>query len=102
MKPCKPTKQQIYDALRVASELALEYVEHEARKILRKCTTLDEFIMCMGAAFFTDKQGNSLHDHEIPKTAFELIVFIEDVDSELHISGNPMRFTADGEKITNW
>lgn len=97
-----PTKQQIYDALQVASELALEYVEQEARKILRKCTTLNEFITAMGAAFFTDKHGNSLNDHELPKSALELIEFIEEVDPELHLTGNPMRFTADGEKITNW
>lgn len=96
------TRQQIYDALQVATELGLEYVEQEARKALRRCTTLDEFIMCMGSASFTDKKGNNLYDHELPKTAFELIVFIEEVDPELHLTGNPMRFTAEGEKITNW
>ena len=99
-----PTKQQIYDVLQVASELALEYVEQEARAILKSCPKYKEFIMGMGSACFSDGWSNfsPVYSDKMPKRAVELICFISEIDEYLRLSGNPMRFTADGEKITDW
>lgn len=83
---------------------ALAEVERQARAILRRTATLDEFVMGMGTAFFTLRSGK-------PSTALEnsddhrigvLRDFIGEWDEVLRLTGAPMRFTARGEKITTW
>ena len=77
------------------------YVEELARKILAEHSTLDEFVMGMGIACFTDKKGDSL-DLEDRAYMKPLADFINEWDDFLKITGEPMRFTANGPRITNW
>lgn len=103
--------QQYYDK---AYNSALLYVEQLARKILREHPNLDEFIMAMGSYSFTCKAGNGISTwKEIYKNGSytytdsflyfkPLNDFISEWDSVLKITGEPMRFTSNSEKITNW
>lgn len=83
-----------------ASLEASKEVERIARKILRKCKTFDEFIMAMGGCFFVDKNDNRI-DNDDPRVK-ELYNLIYEWDDCLKITGEPMRFTTYGEKVTNW
>lgn len=82
--------------------IALTVIHNEARAILRKHPNLNEFIMGMGSAFFTTKDGNDLdlEDRKYFKSIEDL--FIEFDTMGINVKGNPMRFTANGPKITNW
>jgi hypothetical protein len=83
-----------------ADETAMQIVEEIARKILRKHKKLDEFCMGMGTWFFSDYAGK-LYDGD-DKLAKELDDFMNEWDAYLHLTGQPMRFTADGPVITDW
>jgi hypothetical protein len=82
-----------------ASEIASSEVIRLARKILRSDKTLDEFVMGMGTWFFVDRYGRSWG--ELPQFK-ELKDFINKWDKDIRITGEPMRFTADGDIIRNW
>lgn len=100
-------------------ELASLKVEQIARQILVEHKELDEFIMAMGIYFFTYKskkrkgQHLSSHTQKMNKNwqyYYEdsepflkpLNDFISEWDNCLKITGNAMRFTATGVKVTNW
>lgn len=90
-----------------AFESAIELVELEARNILRKNKSLDEFVMAMGSASFTTKKKKGTPYYDIvdlgKNPSFKrLNDFINQWDSYLKITGEAMRFTANGPKITDW
>lgn len=104
------------DHYRKSSNLASDIVEKMARKILIEQPELDEFIMCMGDYFFTYKNSDA---HLMPITqkmnknfkydyvdTEPFLKHLNDLlgkwDNVLKITGDSMRFTAEGEKITNW
>lgn len=97
----KQTLKQINDLHNQAFNLAIKLVELEARKILSKHKSLNEFIMCMGSAFFTDKQGNPINSWDY-KYTLTFINFVDDLNNTFKIMGYPMRFTAEGEIENNW
>jgi hypothetical protein len=89
-----------------AEKLASKTVEQKAKAILRQHPNLKEFIMGNGSWYFTDKNRNVKHGDNIMgdgvKYTQGLQNFIERWDDILHITGEPMRFTATGKKITDW
>lgn len=101
---------------KMAEKIASKKVEIMARKILANHPYLNEFIMAMGSYFFTVKNSDR---HINPTTqkmnaSWEyyyvdtfnylkpLNKFIHKWNDVLKITGDPMRFTAKGKKITNW
>ncbi len=109
-----------------ASDLAIELVKDEARKILRADDGLDEFVMAMGSCFFTYKDGSKydifaytdelidqmdedghdwygaysgiLHDRFQP----EFMDMIDDLDDKFKVCGYPVRFTANSKEVHDW
>jgi hypothetical protein len=93
--------EQIRSYLRKAVEIAVSEVELLARKILAEHPELKEFVMGNGGAHFTRVVGRSVQveDESYMKELDRLIVTW---DLVLNITGEPMRFTATGQKRTNW
>ena len=86
-----------------AVTLALIIVEEKARTILREHKNLNEFIMAMEGWLFTRKGGGADYDNvNCLKYMRSLQNFVSEWDDVLKITGESMRFTADGEKITDW
>ena len=83
-----------------ASTLASKEVIRIARKILKADPSLTEFIMGMGRWMFSDKDG-VIYDADQSRFA-ELCDFIDEWDNTIHITGEPMRFTATGPIIRDW
>jgi len=101
----RKTVRIINDLLERANDLAVQLVESEARKMLRGHSNLDEFIMAMGSAFFTVKGGDIARDSICPYDRQYMKSFdemLDDLNEQFKICGFPMRFTAYGEKITDW
>ena len=80
---------------------ALKHVEALARKILKQHPNLDEYVMAMGTAFFSDcyMETISVYDRAYMRS---LSKFLDEWDEYLKLTGEPMRFTADGKKMTDW
>ena len=93
--------KQIEYYLAEAEKLASEKVKRLARAILKKNKNLNEFVMGMGTWFFVHKDGRNCDESDY-KSLQEFSDFIREYDNILKITGEPMRFTAEGEKITNW
>lgn len=98
-----------------ALDMAICKVESMARSILKRKPHLKEFVMGMGTYFFTDNKGkivfttserlnSSYNYYSVDATKYfnPLNNFIGEYNSRLKITGYPMRFTANGKKITNW
>ncbi|GEM_PF-2325358 len=102
-----------------AHKLACEIVEKMARQILSEQKQLGEFVMAMGTYFFTYKskkrKGETLDPYvTLMNSSFNYYLtetepffkplsdFISEWDPVLKITGEPMRFTAKGEKVTDW
>ncbi len=94
-----PTKR-IQALLSEARKLAIAHVEASARKILQDHPNLDEFVMGMGTCFFNEGKENLGPEQRAYMRP--LSDFIDDWDETLHMTGIPMRFTANGPKITDW
>ena len=91
-------------------------IERLARAILRKKAQLHEFVMAMGTWFFTNHAGKvvehevehynpvstSPYSHTPRRWVAPLWEFIQEWDEDLHLTGDPMRFTAEGPVITEW
>jgi hypothetical protein len=105
----------VADYYKKAEKAASEYVEKMARQILREHKELDEFVMAMGTYFFTYKKGGNLDPisskmnssynyvyYDTEPFLKPLNDFISEWDSVLKITGDAMKFTADGIKITDW
>lgn len=92
-------KRAIQLHYQAATDVALELIEKRARVILRKHRNLTEFLSAMGAWFFIDKNGNTLTELEYMKPVADIY---DEWDEYLKLSGEPMRFTADGPVIRDW
>ena len=88
--------------LKKAASIGLNVIEKTARNILLKHTNLEWFVMAMGTAFFVDKQGNTYNTYNSKEYMNPVWDILDEFDRILFLSGNPMKFTATGEKITNW
>jgi hypothetical protein len=84
--------------LRVADKLAVKEYERRARLVLSRNKKLGEFINAMGSYFFTDRDGEIIHGYDHPL----LRNFVIKYNSIFKLTGEPMRFTAKGKKITDW
>lgn len=93
--------QSVADHYDMAFDNALIVVEQLAREVLRERQDLSEFVMGMGEAFFTSKGDKTIGLEYVPE-AEDLLGFLDDWDEYLKITGNPMRFTAGGNVITEW
>lgn len=82
-----------------ASAIASAEVIRLARKILKANSDLEEFIMGMGTWFFSNKDGDNVSTGPEFK---ELDDFISEWDETIRITGEPMRFTANGEIRRDW
>jgi hypothetical protein len=89
---------KLYDR---AGELAIELIEFEARQILKKHSNLNEFIMCMGSSFFTDKNNDPIGNWEL-KYLKPFNDMVDELNEKFNILGHPMRFTANGKVKNNW
>jgi len=105
----------VADYYEKAEKTASEVVEKMARQILREHPELNEFVMAMGTYFFTYKEGGILDPISSKMNSSYNYVYydtepflkplndlIGEWDSRLKITGDAMRFTADGIKITDW
>lgn len=88
--------QEAYDRAR---RIGLFLVEKYAREGLRDNPNLDEFVMAMGDAFFTDNDDTHADTQDVSSDLHELIL---DWDDALKLTGEPMRFTADGPVRREW
>ena len=88
--------QAAYDKAR---SIGLFLVEKYAREGLRDNPDLDEFVMAMGAAFFTDNDDTHVDLADVSSDLHELIL---DWDGALKLTGEPMRFTATGPVRGEW
>jgi hypothetical protein len=105
-----------------ATELGYEYVKLLAKLIMSENPNVSEFVMAMGACFFTYmdydygdegeeaegiertvgtnfKFGNDKH---FPEWAEPMIDFISKWDSALHITGYSVRIDRSGNEVTIW
>jgi hypothetical protein len=105
----------VADLYNKSSDLAADVVEKMARQILREHPELNEFVMAMGTYFFTYKEGGNLDPisskmnssynyvyYDTEPFLKPLNDFIGEWDSRLKITGDAMRFTADGIKVADW
>ena len=117
---------KLYDQ---ASNLAVETVEYGAREILKENPDLHEFVMAMGACFFTAKEGGKYdmnsYDEDVAEemwndgfefaddklmldSAFERKLFpeffdnVDDLNEKFKVCGCPMRFTAYSKVVRDW
>lgn len=97
----KRAQTQVLRLFQRAERLALQEVERRARKILAEHPVLDEFVMAMGTAFFNTKDGRIVTNDDLKYLA-PVFDWIDEWDSELHLTGTPMRFTAKGKMVTDW
>lgn len=116
-----PTQDNLLERIETrfdeASDLAVMYVEQQARAILTEHPELEEFVCAMGAWFFTYKVGAVDHqgieieegmsriideEHVDFIRESDLSQFFADWDTVLGMSGCPMRFTATGPVVTDW
>lgn len=99
-----------------ARNLALKKVEQLARKILVEHEDMDQFVMANGDYFFTYKGSRQkwLPSH-VNKLDSDYKYYKEDAEpflitlnsfldkwKVLELAGNPMRFTATGQRISDW
>lgn len=100
-----------------ASELGYEYVRLLAKLIMSENPNVSEFVMAMGACFFTytDYDGDEEvcertvgtnfrygSDENAPEWAQQMIDFIEKWDCALHITGYSVRIDRSGNEVTIW
>ena len=122
----QPSIQEIDRLWDAASEMAIELIKKEARKILQADSDLNEFIMAMGCFYFlykfeskydmfayTDEQVDELDEagHEWygaqdgilhDKFQPEFTKMVWQLDDKFNVTGYPVRFTATGKEIHNW
>lgn len=94
-----------FDAVTVlldaVTNLALQEVEERARRILRQHPSLTSFVMAMGTAFFVTADGSTIRVNERAYMR-QLEDFLVEWEGDLRLTGCPMRFTTEGELITDW
>jgi len=83
-----------------ARNFALRCLETEARNVLRANPDLDEFILAMGTWTWEAKDG---HRVDCSEERFQSVNdILEEWDNLLGLSGEGVRFTADGPRVTHW
>ncbi len=110
-----------------ASDLAVDVVEAEARKILAADPDLHEYVMAMGSGFFTGKDGGKYDMNAYPEDVAEQMCednfpfrdsgaimdddleqfeeffkIVLDLNDRFNVCGCPMRFTANSEIVRDW
>lgn len=104
----KYSKKRVEAAYEELCDCVEGEVRRLARKVLQENSRLTEFIKGMGTCFFKDVDGNSLgidcceHPNYTPKEIQEVFDLINEWDDILKLTGDPVRFTADGPEITCW
>lgn len=91
-----------------AYSLAVELIESRARSLMHEYPELEEFIMAMGRASFIYK-GDDISPDELDvkcgvkySRSKPFADLIYKYDEMFNITGEPMRFTAEGPKVTDW
>jgi hypothetical protein len=127
VKQTKDTLNTIEKLFDKASNLAIEVIESEARRILKSDPDLHEYIMAMGSGFFTAKEGgkydlnsytdaqaDKIFDENLPLADKGLIMdqelpmfkeffnMVDDLNERFNVCGCPMRFTANSEVVRDW
>lgn len=83
-------------------KMALHELERRARVAMRRDPSAVEFVMGMGAVFFRMKNGKDA-DYTTSRPALRPVFdLLAEWDDYLHLTGTPMRFTADGPVIKEW
>ena len=109
------SEKLVSDLFGKAEKEASKVVEKMARDILNRHEELDEFIMGMGTYLFTYKKGGNL-DPKTQKMNLSgkyiysdskpflkpLNSFIDKWDETLRMTGETLRFTAKGSRVTKW
>lgn len=103
----EPTEADVAHYYEKARKAALYIVENLARKALTENpdSPYKEFVMSMGIASFSTVDGKDTTqwaDFACLDAALELDDFLGRWDSELYLTGEPMRFTATGPMVHNW
>lgn len=108
MKEISVAEKRIKTAYQLANTLALEHVEYLARTILQQHKNLDEFVMAMGTWYFTKRVNNAAGFEILDQDSTRYLensrlrAFIDVWDQCLKLTGQPMRFTAEGPVQTDW
>lgn len=125
----KEAIEKIHNLHDDAGDRAIYLIKKEARRILREDPNLEEFIMAMGACFFTMKDGgkydsNTMTDEEWedwmesddyvysyngiiedePNHPFQTEFFdmVEEFDTLFKVKGYPVRFKAETKEVHEW
>ncbi len=103
----RAAERQLKECISRSHDLLRGLVVNRARDILKTHKNLDEFIMAMGTWFFTRKDGENFDDgttYTSPRYIREspLVKLIRDYDRMFGITGESMRFTADGPIRRKW
>jgi len=109
-----------------ANDIAVDIVIKEARRILNEDNDLFEFVMAMGSCFFTIKDGgrydtNDMTDEEYEEWCYsdgyinvhngiaendhhqhDFFKLVDDLDENFGVTGYPVRFTANSERVHDW
>lgn len=85
---------------------ALLILEARVRKVLIAHPNLDSFVMAMGSAFFNRKNGDTFSvshpNQDTPGYVKSVVSFLDEFNDRLHLTGEPMKLTARGPKLTDW
>lgn len=83
--------------------MAFALIEMKARKLLQ-AHNLNEFVMAMGGWLFTRKDSlDDISSDCLPAYARPFARMMDEFDHmEMKVTGEPMRFTANGPVIRNW
>jgi hypothetical protein len=105
-KPPKFTLDELREKERELISGIVDLIQYRARKILRQKPNLVEFVMGMGSWFFVTKDNTTLSplSYKVNKQPkwIEPMNEIFDEFCDLKLTGIHMRFTADGEVVTDW
>lgn len=87
-----------------AAREAYKEVEKRARAAIRDSKSpAFTFCMAMGTATFYDEEGPIMVDFPYPKWAEPTLAFIDEFDSELKLTGKPMRIAGwNAPLVTDW
>lgn len=99
----KMAHRKIDQVFSKAENMAIQYVQEEARRMMQQHEELDEFIMRMGTWFFRTVDGEivGFEDRSYIEKC-DLTKFIQDWDEYLRITGYAVRLKKNGPAITNW
>ena len=100
LEQSEPTEADLQAAYDRARSIGVFLVEKYAREGLRNNPDLGEFVMGMGCDCFWTADGDEQVDTEYASP--NLAQLLLDWDEYLKLTGEPMRFTADGPVRRDW